>query len=183
LHNIETILEGCKKNDRTAQSQLYQLLAPRMLAVSLRYMQNRDEAEDVMQDAFVKIFTHLSSFRNDGSFEGWARRITANTALSALRKRNRIVFERNLVIVEQIDFAEDETATITVADILSCMDLLPAGYRTIINLFLMEEFSHREIAEKLGIQESTSRSQYTRARQMLLKLLKEKTPSHNIKNA
>ncbi len=183
MHDIESILKGCKKNERAAQSQLYQLLAPRMLAVSFRYMQDRDEAEDVMQDAFVKIFTSLGSFRNEGSFEGWARRITANTALSALRKRNRVVFERNLVIVEQIDFTEDESTAITPADIISCMDKLPPGYRTIINLFLLEEFSHREIAEKLGIQESTSRSQYTRARQMLLKLLKEKTPSHNIKNA
>ena len=146
-------------------------------------MQDRDEAEDVLQDSFVKIFTHLSSFRNEGSFEGWARRIVANTALSALRKKNRIIFERNLVIVEQIDFADEETTQISTQDIVTCMDALPAGYRTIINLFLIEEFSHKEIAEKLGIQESTSRSQYTRARQSLLKLLKEKVPSATIKNA
>jgi RNA polymerase sigma factor (sigma-70 family) len=183
LRDLEAIITGCKKNDRQSQSELYHWLAPKLMGVCVRYVQDRDEAEDVMQDSFIKIFTSLSSFRNEGSFEGWARRIAANTALSALRKKNQVIFERNLLIVETIDFQEDEKKLITLPEIMECLDELPVGYRTIINLFLLEEFSHREIAEKLNIQESTSRSQYTRARQALLKLLKEKTMSTSAKDA
>ncbi len=146
-------------------------------------MQDRDEAEDVMQDAFVKIFTHLKSFKNEGSFEGWAKRITVNTALTALKGKKRIYFERSLEIVETIEFEKDEEELMSLTEILSCMDALPEGYRMIVNLALVEEFSHREISEKLGITESTSRSQLARARQALMKLLKEKTTALSRKNA
>jgi len=146
-------------------------------------MQDRDEAEDVMQDAFVKIFTNLKSFKNEGSFEGWAKRITVNTALTALKVKKRIYFERNLEIVETIEFEKDEQELLSLPEILSCMDALPEGYRMIVNLSLVEEFSHREIGEKLGITESTSRSQLARARQALMKLLKEKITAVSRKNA
>jgi RNA polymerase sigma-70 factor (ECF subfamily) len=106
-----------------------------------------------------------------------------NTALDALNKRNKIHFERGLTIVENIEFADEDTQQLSLQDILSCMDQLPPGYRTIVNLFAVEEFSHKEIGEKLKIQESTSRSQYARARQVLLKLLKEKINVVSAKNA
>ena len=181
--DLETILERCKKNDTQAQLQLYNWLAPVLLGISLRYMQNRDEAEDVMQDAFVKIFTNIKAFKNEGSFEGWAKRIAVNTALTALKVKKRIYFERNLEIVETIEFDGEEQDLINLPEILACMAALPEGYRTIINLCLVEEFTHKEIAEKLGISESTSRSQLSRARQALLKLLKEKTGIISRKNA
>ena len=154
-----------------------------MLGLSVRYMQDRDEAEDVMQDAFVKIFLNLKSFKNEGSFEGWAKRITVNTALTALKNKKRIYFERNLEIVETIEFEKDEQDALHLPEIMACMKTLPEGYRTIVSLALIEEFSHKEIAEKLGISESTSRSQLARARQNLMKLLKEKTVVNAKKNA
>lgn len=175
MTDLKTILEGCIKKDRAAQAGLYKLLAPKLLGLCIRYLQDREEAEDAMQDSFVKIFTNITSFKGNGSFEGWARRIAVNTALTALKARNKLSFERHTEDMEDIGIPEEEPVTLSSADIMDCMKALPVGYRTIINLFLVEEFSHKEIAEKLAITESTSRSQYTRARQALMKLIKEKT--------
>lgn len=175
MTDLEKILEGCKKNDRSAQAGLYKLLAPKLLGLCIRYLQDRNEAEDAMQDAFVKIFTNMTSFKGSGSFEGWAKRIAVNTALTALKARNRLSFERHTEDMENIGIPEEEPMTLNSNDIMACMNALPVGYRTIINLFLVEEFSHKEIAEKLQITESTSRSQYSRARQALMKLIKDKT--------
>lgn len=183
MTDLETILQQCRKGNRYAQQALYEWLSPRLLGVSLRYLRDRDEAEDVMQDAFVKIFTNLSSFKGTGSFEGWARRITANTALSALRKKGNIYFERDLQLVENISFSQQEEAEMSMEMIMAGMDELPLGYRTIINLYLVEEFSHQEIAEKLGITANTSRSQCARARQALTKILKTKITSFETKKA
>lgn len=175
MNILNDILDKCRKNDRNAQAELYKALAPKLLGLCLRYMQDRDEAEDVMQDSFVKIFMNLESYKGEGSFEGWAKRIAANTALNALKKKNKIWFERDLSVIEHTDDAQDEVHTeLTVEELMNCLQLLPPGYRTIINLFLVEEFSHKEIAEQLSISESTSRSQYARARQALIKLIKER---------
>jgi RNA polymerase sigma factor (sigma-70 family) len=183
LEDLDLILDQCKQNNKNAQASLYNRLAPKLLGICVRYLQDRDEAEDVMQDSFVKIFTNIKSFKGEGSFEGWAKRIAVNTALTALKKKNKVRFERNLTIVENIDFTEEETRDITLPEILACIDVLPQGYRTIINLFMVEEYSHKEIADKLDIQESTSRSQCARARQALLKLIKEKITTEKLKNA
>jgi RNA polymerase sigma factor (sigma-70 family) len=183
LIDQEAIIKLCKKNNVEAQTALYKWLAPKLLGLCTRYMQNRDEAEDVMQDAFVKIFLEIGSYKGSGSFEGWAKRIAINTALNVLKKRNKIYFERNLTVVESIEFNQEEQTQISLDEIMDCMDALPMGYRTIVNLFLVEEFSHKEIAEKLNISESTSRSQFSRARQALMKLLKEKTRVIPAKNA
>lgn len=181
--DLDFILERCKKNDRQAQFQLYDWLAPTLLGLSMRYLQDRDEAEDVMQDSFVKIFTNLGSFKKEGSFEGWAKRITVNTALSTLKLKKKIYFERTLELVETIDIDKENEECLSMDQILDCMSQLPEGYRIVVNLFLVEEFSHKEIAERLGISESTSRSQYARARQALMKLIKEKTKTTSRKNA
>lgn len=181
--DVELILKQCRKNNRQAQADLYNHLAPKLLGLCLRYLRDRNEAEDVMQDAFVKIFTSVHTFKGEGSFEGWARRIAVNTALDALKSRNRIQFERNLELVKSIDFTEEEQQHIGLEELMACMDALPTGYRTIINLFLVEGFTHREIGEKLGISESTSRSQCVRARQALMKLIKARTDATIAKNA
>ena len=181
--DLDDILIQCKKNNKNAQAALYNWLAPKLLGLCFRYLQNRDEAEDVMQDAFVKIFSSLSGYKGQGSFEGWAKRIAANTALNALNKKNRMYFERNLQLVENIDFEEEEAEHISLQCILDCLKELPEGYRTIINMYLLDEFSHKEIAEKLNIAESSSRSQYARARQSLLKLLKSKHQITGLRNA
>jgi len=183
LIDLEDILNQCKKNNTKAQATLYNWLAPKLLGLCVRYMQNRDEAEDVMQDAFVKLFSNLSNYKGQGSFEGWAKRIAANTALTALNKKNKIYFERNLQLVENIDLDEEEAEHIDLQTILNCLNELPAGYRTIINMYLLDGYSHKEISENLGITESSSRSQYARARQSLMKLLKTKNTIASIKNA
>lgn len=181
--DLEEILNQCNKNNAKAQARLYNWLAPKLLGLCVRYMQNRDEAEDVMQDAFVKLFSNLSNYKGQGSFEGWAKRIAANTALTALNKKNRIYFERNLLLVETIDLDEEDAEQIDLQTILDCLNELPPGYRTIINMYLLDGFSHKEIAEKLNIAESSSRSQFARARQSLMKLLKSKNEIAGIKNA
>ena len=181
--DLEDILKQCKKNNQNAQAILYNWLAPKLLGLCMRYMQDRDEAEDVMQDAFVKLFSNLSSYKGHGSFEGWAKRIAANTALTALNKKNKIYFERNLQLVENIDFVEEESEHLSLQCILDCLSTLPDGYRTIINMYLLDGYSHKEISEKLGIAESSCRSQYARARQALMKLLKIKNETASIKNA
>jgi RNA polymerase sigma-70 factor (ECF subfamily) len=184
LHkNYSKLIEKASNGDRRAQHQLFEMFSPKMLGVCRQYLKNNDLAEEVMLSGFFKMFTHLGDFKNEGSFEGLIKRIAVNTALTALKKRNRIYFERNLEIVETIEFNPEEQEELSLSEILSCMSTLPEGYRTIINLFLVEEFSHKEIAEKLGIAESTSRSQFARARQALMKLLKEKTGRISKKNA
>src|SRR6478735_10126499 len=100
----------------------------------MRYLQDRDEAEDVMQDCFVKIFTQIKTYRQEGSFEGWAKRIAVNTALSALKKKKSIQFERNLVVVETIEFDSEEQTDLGLDDIMDSVCQLPPGYRTILNL-------------------------------------------------
>jgi RNA polymerase sigma factor (sigma-70 family) len=188
LDDLEKILHQCRRNNKQAQAELYNLLAPKLLGLCMRYLQDRDMAEDVLQDAFVKIFMNLGSYRGEGSFEGWAKRIAVNTALTALKAKNRIYFERDLTLVENIDFSEEDQVQLSVKEITACMNELSPGYRTILNLYLIEEFPHAEIAQKLGISESTSRSQYTRARQVMMKLLKgkikeqaDKIPNYRIK--
>lgn len=179
----DAIIEKCKRNDKNAQVDLYNWLAPKLLGLCQRYMQGRDEAEDVMQDSFVKIFMSLGSFKGQGSFEGWAKRIAANTALNALKKKKRIYFERDLTLIEHTDSDEEEYEEFDSNELMFCLQLLPDGYRTIINMFLVEEFSHKEISEKLNISESTSRSQFSRARQALLKLMKDRKLSKGNKYA
>jgi RNA polymerase sigma factor (sigma-70 family) len=183
VNGIEEIIDLCKKNNRDAQGRMFALLAPSLLGICRRYLGSIDEAEDAMQDSFVKIFSSLNKFKGDGSFEGWAKRIAVNTSLDVLRRKKRIRFERNLSIVETYDFSEEENDQLDIKEIMSCLEELPVGYRTVLNLHLVEGFSHREIGEQLGIQESTSRSQFARARQQLLRKIKERTLHISIKNA
>jgi RNA polymerase sigma factor (sigma-70 family) len=183
LINYDDIINKCKKNDRQAQAELYNWLAPKLLGVCIRYLKDRSEAEDVMQDSIVKIFMNLNTFKFEGSFEGWARRIAVNTALSRIKIESRMQFNRDLKIVENIEFKEDEVARVDVKDLLACLDGMPVGYRTIINLYLIEDYSHKEVAEKLGISESTSRSQFSRARQNLAELLKQRLKDQDSKYA
>lgn len=158
-------------------------MAPKLLGICRRYIKDSSEAEDVMQDSLVKIFMKLHSFKFEGSFEGWAKRVTVNTALTRLKVSSRMQFNRDLKIVENIEFKQEEVTQVSEKDLLACLDNLPVGYRTIVNLFLIEDFSHKEIAEKLGISESTSRSQYSRARQALSELLKQRIKDQQSKYA
>jgi RNA polymerase sigma factor (sigma-70 family) len=178
LEHLEHIIEECKKENARAQNELFKRYAPKLLAICCRYIKDRDDAEDALQDAFIKIFTNIHQFKGEGSFEGWMKRIAANTALNHLREKNKIQFDNlTQISLTKVEEDEQEYNLMVEADaqrILKCMQDLPIGYRTILNMYLMEEFSHKEIAEKLGIEESTSRSQYTRARKALIELINTK---------
>ncbi|HMO33155.1 MAG TPA: RNA polymerase sigma factor [Lacibacter sp.] len=169
------ILTGCLANDRKSQKLLYDTYAPRMYAVCLRYMGNADDAQDVLQDGFVKIFRNLGKFRSEGSFEGWLRRIFVNTAIEQLRRK-----KLNLSLSEKEEQVEYPAASapdrLQEKDLLELVRKLSPGYRTIFNLYVVEGFGHKEIADMLHISEGTSKSQLARARMILQdKIRQQKT--------
>ncbi|MBM3412948.1 MAG: sigma-70 family RNA polymerase sigma factor [Bacteroidetes bacterium] len=171
----EVILEGCLRNKPVAQRELYNTYSPKMLAVCFRYAHNREDAEDMLQEGFIKVFTQLRTFENRGSFEGWIRRIMVHTCINTLKKNKKFNECVDLIHAATITIREETVpAVVQVKQIVDCIRSLPIGYRTVLNLFAIEGYSHREIAQLLEIEESTSRSQFTRAKGMLEELLIKK---------
>jgi len=171
----EVILEGCLRNDSVAQRELYNTYSPKMLAVCFRYVHSREDAEDMLQEAFIKVFTQLRTFENRGSFEGWIRRIVVHTCINTLKKNKKFNESVDLIHAASISIREETVpAVVQVKQIVDCIRSLPIGYRTVLNLYAIEGYSHREIAQLLDIEESTSRSQFTRAKGMLEELLIKK---------
>lgn len=172
--NEKELIEACKNNDVRAQKLLYEIFARKMMSVCLRYADNREMAEDFLQDGFIKVFSSIRSYSYEGSFEGWMRRIFVNTALEALRKNDllRNGVELNALEPQQeADYSAVEK--ISADELMELIAQLPPGFRKVFNMFAIEGYSHREIAETLNINESTSRSQYTRAKRLLQKWIKE----------
>ena len=172
--NEKELIEACKNNDVRAQKLLYETFSRKMMSVCLRYADNREMAEDFLQDGFIKVFSSIRSYSYEGSFEGWMRRIFVNTALEALRKNDllRNGVELNALEPQQeADYSAVEK--ISADELMELIAQLPPGFRTVFNMFAIEGYSHREIAETLNINESTSRSQYTRAKRLLQKWIKE----------
>ena len=167
-HLYTWMIEKAKEGDRRAQKALYDSLADKMYAVCLRYMGDRDAAEDVLQDGFVSLFAKLDTFTGDGSFEGWARKIFVNTALMSLRK-NDILKETEDVEAARYISSEAPSAIqdIGYKELSRMVAELPAGFRTVFNMYVVEGYSHQEIAEALDISVTTSRSQLLRARAIL----------------
>ena len=162
------ILQACKRGDRKAQKQLFDSLAPKMMAVCLRYMGTRDEAEDILQEGFITLFSRLDSYSGEGSFEGWARKIFVNTALMSLRKKDALKMSEDLESAWNVSSdGVTQIQSVGYHELLKLIAGLPPGYRTVFNLFVVEGYSHKEIAQTLGITEATSRSQLQRARVML----------------
>lgn len=162
------LVRACLRGERAAQKKMYNSLAPKMFATCLRYMGSRDEAEDVLQDGFVTMFTKLASYSGEGSFEGWARKIFVNTALMALRKKDALRESEDLETAQGVSNpSADQVQTLGYKELTKLIASLPAGYRTIFNMSVIEGYSHKEIAEALGISEGTSRSQLQRARMLL----------------
>ena len=168
-------IEGAKRGDRRSQKTIYDLLSAKMFAVCLRYMGDRDAAEDILQDGFVTLFSKLDSYSGEGSFEGWARKIFVNTALMSLRKKDALKMSEDVSVAWNIT-SDDPTAIQRIGynDLLKMITALPPGFRTVFNMYVIEGFSHKEIAEALGISETTSRSQLQRARTLLQTKIKEK---------
>lgn len=143
-----------------------------MYGVCLRYVKDRSLAEDIMHDGFITIFTKIGEFRGEGSFEGWCRRIFVNTALGHLRKKNALDESDNIDDIRWLEGGgTDAVEKMSGDELLEVIDHLPQGYRTILNLYAVEGYSHKEIGEMLGISENTSRSQYFRARGKLMEII------------
>ncbi len=171
----EAILEGCIANKPTAQKELYQKYSGKMLAVCYRYGHNREDAEDMLQEGFIKVFSQIHTFESRGALEGWIRRIMVHTCINILKKNKKFNESVDLIHATSLQVREETIPSIIQAkQVVECIRLLPLGYRTVLNLYAIEGFSHREIGNMLDIEESTSRSQYTRSKAMLEEILIKK---------
>lgn len=170
---IDSLYEGCKAGSRQAQEKLYRALASKLLGVCMRYARSTFEAEDMLQVGFIKVFRSMDSYRGEGSFEGWIRRIMVNTAIETYRRNMRSGQHT------EIDEVHDDVQRTFAMDTLECEDLLrviqtlPDGYRIVFNMYALEGFSHKEIAEALQISEGASKSQLSRARAWLKEKIKQ----------
>ncbi len=175
LSNDETsLIQACIQGNRAAQQKLFEVYSPKMLGVAFRYANSREEAEDMLQEGFIRIFQKLNTFRFQGSFEGWIRRIIVNTAINHIRKYQNLKYECEIDEAYYIPAASsDAIASMYTREVIQLLHDLPLGYRTVLNLYAIEGYSHREIGEMLGIEESSSRSQYTRAKSLLQKRLQK----------
>ncbi|MEO8109595.1 MAG: sigma-70 family RNA polymerase sigma factor [Ginsengibacter sp.] len=164
----EQMLKGCLENIASTQEALYNRFSPRMLGVCYRFARNREDAEDMLQEGFIKIFSQIHQFRGQGALEGWIRRIIVHTCINILKKNKKFTDSVDLFHANTLHHNESNIPSIMQAkQVVDCIRLLPLGYRTVLNLYAIEGYSHREIASILDIEESTSRSQYTRAKAML----------------
>lgn len=175
------IIAQCIKGDRKGQALLYKLLASRMMAVCLRYLRNREDAEDALQVAFVKIFKYINTFNYSGPFEAWARRIVVGVSIDHYHKKikNKLIIYEDNNDLTTLNFPADENilSKFDSDEIIEKLNKLPESYRLVLNLYAVEGYAHKEIAEMLNISEGTSRSQLSRARTMLT----EQCISQNIK--
>lgn len=166
------LIEKCKRKDPVAQRELYERYARKMLFVCQRYANDTETARDLLQDGFVKVFTSLDSFSFSGSLEGWIRRIMVNTALEYLRRNDLLRDAADLSEhYEMYAEASSPLEDLSAKDLMNMIYKLPPGFRTVFNLYAIEGYSHKEIADMLHVTESTSRSQYTRAKKFLQRLV------------
>lgn len=161
------LIQGCIAGERKMQEELYNRFSPKMFAVCQRYAGNADDAQDILQDGFVKIFKNLSRFRSEGSFEGWIRRIFVNTAIEHLRRRKYLkpidTKEENTIPYKEVTVLD----SLGEKDIMNLISQLSPGYRTVFNMYVVEGYTHKEVGDILGISEGTSKSQLARARMIL----------------
>lgn len=173
---LEQIIDGCRKADNCARRELYERYSRLIFGVLCRYVPNRTEAEDLLHDCFITIFTRVGEFRGEGSFEGWCRRIAVHTALDHLRRNNRlelVEIENNITTISQTAVNPDVLDRFTAEEVVALIGQLSPAARTIFNLRVAEGLDYHNIAEILGINESTARSQFRRARESLLELMRK----------
>ena len=171
--NEAQLIAGCLNGDRKAQRELYDSYSRKMMGVCLRYTSDRETARDLLQEGFIKIFTSMRSYAGTGSLEGWMRMIFVNGALEYLRKTDILRNSTDIgTINEQSGEDENVISRLSAEELMNLISKLPDGFRTVFNLYAIEGYSHKEIAEMLHITESTSRSQYVRARQWLQEQIK-----------
>ena len=175
---VEEILQECINGNAVAQSKLYKMFANKMLGVCLRYCNSVDDAKDIMQEGFVKVFTTLHKFKGNSSVTTWITRIMMNTAIDNFRKNKKLKFTESFDKYSNDQDFEDHTEVVneplSVDELLALVQKLPTGYRVVFNMYAIDEMSHREIANHLGISEGTSKSQLARARKQLQAWVNEK---------
>ena len=168
MHTEAELVEGCLNGNRTTQRLLFERFAGQMMSVCRRYTRDRMEAEDMLQDGFVKVFTKLDQYHFQGSFEGWVRKIMVNTALRTYQRQRFDMEHTGFESLPEHPVDPDALSKLAEEELLAIIAKLPDGYRVIFNLVAIEGYSHAEVAQALGIQESTSRSQLTKARRWLV---------------
>ncbi len=176
------LLEGCKREDRICQRELWNRYSKKLYALCQRYCNNTEEAEDALMESFVKIYNNLSKFRGDSSLETWMRRVTVNQCINKIRAR-KYVLDSLTEEEYHLGFEDDGLNNLQVKEILNLIESLPVGYRTVFNMYAIEGYSHKEIADELGIDEGTSRSQFSKARKVLQGAISKQNPSNNPLNS
>ncbi len=170
----ERLVDLCLKQDEQAQKLLFDRFAGRMMGVCLRYAQSEEEAKDMLQEGFIKVFQKLEKYNGRGTIGGWIHRIIVNTCLDILRRTHNFKYNESIEDYhEEIHVSADIYNSLKVNDLMKMIEKLPEGYRVVFNMFAIEGYSHKEIAETLGITESTSKSQYRKARINLIRQLKD----------
>ena len=169
MPNEKQIIQDCLKQDRNAQKQFYELYSGKLFVVALRYMRDRENAQDVLQDSFIKIFKHLDTFRFDSPLEAWLRKIVVNTALKALKKDKKLTqsLEGDYMLNDDYHYTNLGFENLSYEHLMRMIGVLPEGCRAIFNLYAIEGFKHQEIAKMLKVSEGTSKSQYSRAKTLL----------------
>ena len=179
------LITACSKNNRKAQSELFRRYKDTLFLTSLKYCRNKSDAEDHLHDTFVTIFTSIKKYNGKGSFEGWMRRITINKAIDKYKTKKPYPIEINNDILEDNHLIDFDSSTLSLDQILSCVQELPDQYRLVFSMYQLDGFTHKEIAETLGIVEGTSKSNYHRAKSLLKESLLKLTnlpEYHKIKN-
>jgi RNA polymerase sigma-70 factor (ECF subfamily) len=166
------LIKGCMDGDRKAQKALFDKYSRKMMGLCLRYVKDTEDARDLMQESFIKIFTNIRRYTGDGSFDGWVRKIFVNCALEHLRQHDVLRDASEIDEINCMDIPDEaEVYTISSEELMACVRSLPEGFRAVFNMYAVEGYSHKEIGEMLHISESTSRSQYMRARRMLQRMI------------
>lgn len=176
MNTDEALIEGCVRNDRACQQALYSRYGRKMLMVCQRYARTAEDAEDILQEGFVKVFIHIATFKNESKLETWMTRIFINSALNHQRQK---LYLFPMVDVSEISLAQADDISLTgfhVEELLTMIRSLPDGCRIVFNLFAIEGYQHKEIASMLGVSEGTSKSQYNRAKMLLRTRLSENLP-------
>lgn len=173
MDEIKEIIDGCIRGEKRAQDRLYKKFSSLLFGICLRYTKNKMEAQDVLQDVFVKIYNNIHTYHHDGSFEGWMRRIAVNTSITNYRRNLKHAYQDD---VDEVVRSKDEPVyaedlEYTAEEMMNCIQKLPMGYKTVFNLYVVEGFMHKEISDMLGIDVNTSKSQLSRAKTYLQKEL------------
>lgn len=182
MEDFKPIISECIAGNPKAQAKLYQQFAPKMFGVCLRYAKDATEAEDNLQEGFIKVFSNLNTFRNDGSLEGWIRRIMINVSLEKIRKQHLLYPVEDVSIYDSVNFSDDVVAKMAADDLMKLIQELPPRYRLVFNLYVIEGMSHQEIATEMSITQGTSKSNLARAREILKKKVVENFGELNAHN-